>query len=40
MKRIDHTYTVTPTEPAGALLYRAPVISLRIVRDGSARTSR
>jgi DNA repair protein RadC len=39
MKRIDHTYTVQPTAPAGALLYRAPVISLRIVRDGSARVA-
>ncbi|HEY3228558.1 MAG TPA: JAB domain-containing protein [Roseiflexaceae bacterium] len=38
MKRsIAQTYTVQPTEPAGALLYSAPIISLRIVRDGSAR---
>jgi DNA repair protein RadC len=37
MKRFTQPYTVEPTARAGALLYRAPVISLRIVRDSSAR---
>lgn len=27
------TYSPSPTEPAGALLYRAPVVAVRIVRD-------
>src|SRR5215470_16694781 len=36
MKRFSQPYTVQPTAAAGALLYRAPVISLRIVRDSSA----
>jgi DNA repair protein RadC len=37
MKRsIAKVYTVQPTEPAGALLYSAPIISLRIVRDAGA----
>jgi len=35
MKTIT-TYSPTPTEPAGALLYRAPIIAVRVVRDRSA----
>src|SRR4051794_1717138 len=34
---IDIVYTVTPSQPAGVLLYSAPVISMRIVRDSTAK---
>ena len=32
-KNIAAIYTVTPSQPAGELVYSAPVISMRIVRD-------
>jgi DNA repair protein RadC len=39
-KLIAQTYTVEATAPAGALLYSAPVISMRIVRDSSTPAPR